>query len=237
MSSEQSSELFPPSARTLHEALISEQQYNEMYARSLNDPDGFWAEMAQRLDWFTPPKTIKNTSFEGDVSIKWFEDGTLNACYNCIDRHLPEKANDTALIWEGDNPDHDEKVTYGELKGEVCRLANALKELGVVRGDRVIIYMPMVLEACYAMLACARIGAVHSVVFGGFSPDSLKSRIEDCGAKIVITADGGRRGGKIIPLKKFWCWSMWTAKSLGTISAMSGGMIWLTAKAMIACAR
>ena len=194
-------ETFSPCSKTLDQVLVTEQQYEDLYERSLKDPENFWAEMSERIDWFEKPKIINNSSFEDDVSIKWYQDGILNACYNCVDRHLPEKQNDTALIWEGDDPNSDKKVTFGELKDEVCRLANGLKELGVQKGDRVIIYMPMVLEACYAMLACARIGAIHSVVFGGFSPEALRSRIEDCEAKIIITADEGVRGGKKIPLK------------------------------------
>ncbi len=196
------SEIFAPSNDVLKNAAISEKQYAEMYARSLSDPDGFWGDMAKRLTWIKAPTKINNTSFApGNVSIKWYEDGILNACFNCVDRHLPAKKDTVALIWEGDEPDTDKKITYGEMKGEVSRLANALKSLGVKRGDRVIIYMPMVPEAAYAMLACARIGVVHSVVFGGFSPKSLIDRIHDCGAEIVITADEGRRGGKIVPLK------------------------------------
>ena len=192
---------YAPSKDILKNVKISEEQYDAMYKGSIEQPEIFWAVQAKRIDWFKKPTKIKNTDFTGDVSIKWFEDGILNACFNCVDRHLPEKENDIALIWESDEPDLDSKVTYGELLGEVSRLGNALKELGVEKGDRVIIYMPMVLEAVYAMLACARIGAVHSVVFGGFSPQSLKDRILDCDAKIVITADEGVRGGKKIPLK------------------------------------
>ena len=195
-------EIYKPSAETLASLNVNEEQYEAMYRGSVDGPDIFWKVQSQRLKWFKDPTIIKNASFEGDVSIKWYEDGQLNACFNCIDRHVEAgKENDVALIWEGDDPKMDHKVTYGELLGEVSRLANALKALGVSKGDRVIIYMPMVLEACYAMLACARIGAVHSVVFGGFSPDALKSRIEDCGAELVITADEGVRGGKKIPLK------------------------------------
>ena len=196
-----SHEIFKPSAETLKNALISPEKYQEMYKRSLADPDSFWGEMAQRLDWFKAPTKIKNTSFNPPVSIKWYEDGILNACYNCVDRHLPAKANDTAIIWEGNDPAEDKKITYAELKDEACKLANALKSRGVKKGDRVTIYMPMILQAVYAMLACARIGAIHSVVFGGFSPESLKGRIEDCKSDIVITADEGRRGNKTIPLK------------------------------------
>ncbi len=199
------SEIYKPSDAVLNHVDLSLGDYEEMYARSLEYPSAFWGEMAERLDWFEKPTKIKDTNFDrhraGGVSIKWYEDGVLNACYNCVDRHLPEKVNKTALIWEGDDPSQSKKITYGELCEEVSKLANALKERGVVKGDRVAIYMPMVAEAVYAMLACARIGAVHSVVFGGFSPEALKNRILDCGAKIVITADEGVRGGKKIPLK------------------------------------
>lgn len=194
-------EKFAPSKNTLDNALLSQEQYRAMYKRSVENPDSFWGEMAQRLHWYKKPSIAKDARFDDGVSIKWFADGILNACYNCVDRHLPHKEKDVALIWEGDDPGTDKKITYQELKNEVCRLANALKSLNVKRGDRVIIYMPMVPEAAYAMLACARIGAVHSVVFGGFSPDSLRGRIEDCGARVVITADEGRRGGKTVPLK------------------------------------
>jgi acetyl-CoA synthetase len=196
-----SAETYPPSQAILDNLEITEEKYDAMYKGSIEQPEIFWAVQAKRLDWFKKPTKIKNTSFEGDVSIKWYEDGTLNACYNCVDRHIPEKENDTALIFEGDDPNDDDKVTYGQLKTEVSKLANALKEMGVQKGDRVIIYMPMILEATYAMLACARIGAIHSVVFGGFSPQSLHDRIIDCDAKFIITADEGVRGGKSIPLK------------------------------------
>ncbi len=177
------------------------EKYNEMYERSIADPEGFWADEGKRISWMKPFTKVKNTDFTGDVTIKWFEDGTLNACYNCVDRHLPEKANDTALIWEGDNPDDSATVTYGELHKEVQKFANVLKARGVKKGDRVTIYMPMIVEAVYAMLACARIGAVHSVVFGGFSPESIAGRILDCKSTCVITADEGLRGAKTIPLK------------------------------------
>jgi acetyl-CoA synthetase len=180
---------------------LTPEKYDALYEHSLRDPDGFWKDIGKRLTWFTAPTKIKNTSFNIPVSIKWFEDGVLNASYNCIDRHLPHKKDDIALIWESDDPSIDKKITYGELKDEVCKLANALKSRGVKKGDRVTIYMPMVPEAAYAMLACARIGAVHSVVFGGFSPASLTDRIKDCTSNIVITADEGVRGGKKIPLK------------------------------------
>ncbi|HRQ61883.1 MAG TPA: acetate--CoA ligase, partial [Alphaproteobacteria bacterium] len=192
---------YKPAAHILENAHVSEDQYKTLYAESLQNPDAFWAKQAGRLEWFKNPTKIKNTSFKKPVSIKWFEDGTLNAAHNCIDRHLPAKAGHPALIWEGDSPDESKTLTYSQLHTEVCKLANALKSLGVQKGDRVIIYMPMILEATYAMLACARIGAVHSVVFGGFSPDSLKDRIQDCKANIVLTADEGLRGGKKVPLK------------------------------------
>ena len=192
---------YPPSGEILKGIGITEEKYESMYKGSIEQPEVFWAVQSKRIDWFKQPTIIKNTSFEGDVSIKWYEDGVLNACFNCVDRHLPKKENDVALIWEGDDPNDDAKVTYGELLSEVSRLANALKALNVKKGDRVIIYMPMVLEAVYAMLACARIGAVHSVVFGGFSPDALRNRIDDCEAKVVLTADEGVRGGRNVPLK------------------------------------
>jgi acetyl-CoA synthetase len=194
-------EIYAPSEDFAVKAHIDEATYKKLYKQSIEDPETFWAGIAERLDWFQKPTKIKNTSFRGNVSIKWYEDGILNACYNCVDRHLPIKSNDVALIWEGDDPTHDLKITYGVLKSEVCKLSNALKARGVKKGDRVTIYMPMVPEAVYAMLACARIGAVHSVVFGGFSPDSLRDRILDCDSHVVITADEGVRGGKTIPLK------------------------------------
>ena len=195
-------EIFEPSSDIKKHAHIKAADYEALYKRSIDDPESFWAEMADRLDWYKKPTRIKNTNYAAtELSIKWYEDGVLNACYNCVDRHLPARESQTALIWEGDNPEHDKKVTYGELKGEVCRLANALKSRGVKKGGRVTIYMPMVPEAVYAMLACARIGAVHSVVFGGFSPTSLIDRIQDCESNVVITADQGVRGGKAVPLK------------------------------------
>jgi len=183
-------------------AFIDNAKYEEMYAASVADPEKFWGEQAKRVDWIKPFTKVKNTSFAPDnVSIKWFEDGTLNIAYNCIDRHLAKRGNQTAIIWEGDDPKDDKKVTYKELHAEVCRFANVLKAQGVRKGDRVTIYLPMIVEAAYAMLACARIGAIHSVVFGGFSPDSLAGRIDDCKSDVVITADEGVRGGRKIPLK------------------------------------
>ena len=194
---------FEPSAAVVARTHTTAAQYDEAYARSVNDPNGFWREEAKRLDWIKPPTIIKNTTFEyPDVSIKWFEDGVLNLSYNAIDRHLAEHGDDIAIIWEGDTPGTEEKISYRKLHERVCRCANVLKSLGVRKGDRVTIYLPMIPQAAYAMLACARIGAVHSVVFGGFSPDSLAGRINDCDSRVVITADEGRRGGKIVPLKK-----------------------------------
>ncbi len=192
--------LFPPPP-SFADARITPATYAAMYAQSVESPDVFWAGIAQRLDWIKKPTVIRNSRFESPVSIKWFEDGVLNASYNCIDRHLPRKANDPALLWEGDDPSESRVVTYAELKDEVCLLANALLSRGVKKGDRVTIYMPMIAEAVFAMLACARIGAVHSVVFGGFSPTSLIDRIKDCASDVVITADEGLRGGKTVPLK------------------------------------
>jgi acetyl-CoA synthetase len=195
--------LFQPSAAAIARTHTTAEQYNALYQRSIQDPDGFWAEQAKRLDWVTFPTKIKNTTFEyPDVSIKWFEDGVLNVAANCIDRHLAERGDDIAIIWEPDNPeDQAEHISYRTLHEKVCRCANVLKSLGVKKGDRVTIYLPMIPQAAYAMLACARIGAVHSVVFGGFSPDALAGRINDCDSAVVITADEGRRGGKTVPLK------------------------------------
>ena len=173
-----------------------------MVARAKSDPDGFWRDEARRIAWMKAPTKIKNTSFTGDVSIKWFEDGELNASVSCLDRHIEAgRGNQVAIIWEGDDPNSDSKVTYAELHEQVCRIANAMRALGVKKGDRVCIYLPMIVEAAVAMLACARIGAVHSIVFGGFSPDSLSSRIQDSECKILLTADEGRRGGRKVPLK------------------------------------
>ena len=184
-------------------AWIDEAKYREMYEASVSDPEGFWGEQGKRLDWIKPYTKVKNTTYEyPDVSIKWYEDGTLNVSANCIDRHLATRGDQTAIIWEGDEPADDKHITYNELHGHVCRLANAMKTNGVKKGDRVTLYMPMVPEAAYAMLACARIGAVHSIVFGGFSPDALAGRIVDCQSDYVITADEGIRGGRVIPLKK-----------------------------------
>src|SRR3954447_10490870 len=180
---------------------IDKAKYQAMYERSIKDPNGFWREQAKRLDWYKEPTRIKEGGFDGDVRVRWYGDGELNVCYNCIDRHLPKRANQVAIIWESDDPKVDRKITYAELHRNVCRLANVLKDMGVGKGDGVTIYLPMIPEAAYAMLACARIGAVHSVVFGGFSPDSLAGRIADCQSKVIITADEGLRGGRTVPLK------------------------------------
>ncbi|MPV86366.1 acetate--CoA ligase [Ostreibacterium oceani] len=184
-----------------HHLIHDFKHYQTLYQQSIDTPDAFWGEVGQRLDWFSPYTTVANAHFKDNHEIKWYEDGTLNACYNCIDRHLPDKANDTAITWQGDNPDTYQRITYQALYNAVGKFANGLKSLGVKKGDRVIIYLPMIPEAAYAMLACARIGAVHSVVFGGFSAESLASRIKDCQAAYVITADFSTRGGKRIPLK------------------------------------
>ncbi len=182
-------------------ALVTRAQYDDMTTRAANAPDAFWAEECKRITWIKPPAKIKNTSFTGDVSIKWFEDGTLNAAANCLDRHLAERGDQVAIIWEGDDPNFTKKVTYRELHNQVCRLANAMTDKGIKKGDVVTVYLPMVVEAAVALLACARIGAIHSVVFGGFSPDSLANRIQDCGSVALITADEGRRGGRKVALK------------------------------------
>ena len=197
-----SDKIYPVSADWAQRAFINEAKYKDMYARSVSDPDGFWGEQGKRIDWMTPYTRVKNTSFDPhNVSIKWFEDGVTNAAYNCVDRHLPKRANQTAIIFEGDDPSDSRNITYKELHEQVCRFANVLKAHGVKKGDRVTIYLPMIPEAAYAMLACARIGAAHSVVFGGFSPDSLGGRIEDARTDVLITADEGLRGGRKVPLK------------------------------------
>ncbi|MEX0706853.1 MAG: acetate--CoA ligase [Woeseia sp.] len=187
---------------TASRAWLDKAGFDAMYKRSVEENEAFWAEQAGNVDWIRPFSKVKDVSFaRDDVHIRWFYDGSLNACYNCVDRHLDKKADDVAIIWEGDDPDRDLKITYRELHERVCRFANSLKALGAKKGDRITIYMPMIPDAAIAMLACARIGAVHSVVFGGFSPDALAGRIADCESNIVITADEGVRGGKTIPLK------------------------------------
>jgi acetyl-CoA synthetase len=196
-------ELHPVTKEWEQRALIDKGEYEALYARSIADPDAFWGEVGKRLDWIKPYTRVKNTSFApGKVSIKWYEDGVLNLSVNCIDRHLVRRANQTAIIFEPDDPSaRPRHITYRELHEEVGRFANVLKAQGIKKGDRVTIYMPMIPEAAYAMFACARIGAIHSVVFGGFSPDSIAGRIDDCASEFVITADEGVRGGRKIPLK------------------------------------
>ncbi|MGI9364883.1 MAG: acetate--CoA ligase [Rhizobiaceae bacterium] len=194
--------IHPVSAEAAKHAHIDKSRYEAMYASSVADPDAFWKEEGKRLDWIKPYSKAGNWTYEyPDVSIKWFEDGTLNVSANCIDRHLATRGDQVAIIWEGDDPSEDMKITYKELYKHVCRLANAMKANGVKKGDRVTLYMPMIPEAAYAMLACTRIGAVHSIVFGGFSPDALAGRLVDCDSTFIITADEGLRGGKPIPLK------------------------------------
>lgn len=197
-----SEKIYDVPAEWAKRAWVDQAKYKDMYARSISDPNGFWAEQAKRIDWMHAPTKIENVSFApGNISIKWFEDGVLNVAHNCIDRHLHHRANQTAIIWEGDDPSQSRHITYKELHDEVCRMANILRTRNVKKGDRVTIYLPMIPEAAYAMLACARIGAIHSVVFAGFSPDSLAQRINDCQSKVIITADEGLRGGKKVPLK------------------------------------
>ena len=194
--------IFSVPEETASRALFDKAGYEAGYGRSISDPEGFWADVAGRIDWMRPFTEVKDVSFaKDDLHIRWFADGTLNACVNCVDRHLETRGDEVAILFEGDDPSVDDAVTYRQLYERVCRFANVLKARGVQKGDRVVLYMPMIVEAAVAMLACARIGAVHSVVFGGFSPEALASRIEDCGANVVVTADEGLRGGKRVPLK------------------------------------
>ncbi len=197
------SEIYEPSPEIVANAHADKAKYDAMYKESVTDPEGFWAQDGKRIDWIKPFSKVKNTTFDyPDVSIKWFEDGTLNVAANCVDRHLETRGDQTAIIWEPDDPKAEAKhITYRQLHEEVCRFANVLKELGVEKGDRVVLYMPMIPEAAYAMLACARIGAIHSVVFGGFSSDALADRVEGSAAKVVVTADEAPRGGRNTPLK------------------------------------
>jgi acetyl-CoA synthetase len=198
-----SESVFPVPEEWKKRAHMTAAQYEAAYAESVRDPDGYWRKEAARLDWAKPFTKVKNVSWDPDsLSIKWFEDGALNVSANCIDRHLAQRGDQTAIIWEGDDPKDSKHISYKQLHEEVCKFANVLKAHRVKKGDRVTIYMPMIPEAAYAMLACSRIGAVHSVVFGGFSPDSLAGRITDCASRIVITSDEGVRGGKTVPLKK-----------------------------------
>ena len=191
--------IYPVPESYAKSAWIDEETYLRDFERSLTDPDGYWSEKAKIVDWIKPFTKVKDSSFSGDVQIRWFYDGTLNVAANCLDRHLETRGDQTAILWEGDDPAESRKITYRELHEQVCRLAGGLKSLGVKKGDRVTIYMPMIPESAVAMLACARIGAIHSVVFGGFSPDSLANRIQGCDSDILITADEGLRGGKRVP--------------------------------------
>ena len=193
---------YPPSEEFAKSAHVDAKGFAEMYAASVSDPEAFWGKHGKRVDWIKPFSKVKNVTYtHPDVSIKWCEDGTLNVAANCVDRHLATRRDQTAILWEGDNPDESKAISYGELHEQVCKLANVYKSLGVKKADRVVLYMPMIPEAAYAMLACARIGAIHSIVFGGFSPEALASRIEDCGAALVVTADEAPRGGRVTPLK------------------------------------
>ena len=195
-------ELFPVPEATRQAAMIDNAGYLAMYEKSVADPEGFWGEQGKRIDWIKPYTKVKDVSYaKEDLHIKWYYDGTLNVSANCLDRHLATRGDQTAIVWEGDDPGEDKKITYRELHREVCKFSNALKGLGAKKGDRITIYMPMIPEAAVAMLACARIGAIHSIVFGGFSPDALAGRIRDCDSNLIITADEGLRGGKPIPLK------------------------------------
>ncbi len=193
---------FEPSPEIVAKAHIDAGRYAEMYRHSVEDPVSFWGEHGKRVDWIQPYSRVKEVSYGWpEVSIRWYDDGILNVCANCVDRHLPARSDQTAIIWEGDTPGNERHISFRELHEQVCRLANVYKSLGVKKGDRIVLYMPMIPEAAYAMLASARIGAVHSVVFGGFSPEALASRIQDCGASLVVTADEGPRGGRNVPLK------------------------------------
>jgi len=211
-------------------AWVDEAKYEAMYAQSVKDPNGFWGEHGKRIDWFTPFTKVKNVSFDShDVSIKWFEDGVTNVAYNCIDRHLPTRADQTAIIWEGDDPSKSKHITYAELAHHVGKFANVLKWHGVKKGDRVTIYLPMIPEAAYAMLACARIGAIHSIVFGGFSPDALAGRIEGATSEVVITADEGLRGGRKVPLKAnvdIACDKAGGVKTVIVVKHTGGDVVW-----------
>ena len=220
-------DIIPVKPEIAARALVTKAGYEEMVQRAAAEPDAFWAEQARRLDWMKFPTKIKNTSFVGDVSIKWFEDGTLNAAANCLDRHLATRGDQVAIIWESDDPNVSTKTTYRELHEKVCRLANALTAQGVKKGDVVTVYLPMVVEAAVALLACARIGAIHSVVFGGFSPDSLANRIQDCNSVALITADEGRRGGRKVALKANADEALKTCPSIKTVivAKVTGGDI------------
>src|SRR6201989_1489948 len=213
-----SEKIYDVSAEWTKRAWVDDAKYRDMYTRSVKDPNGFWAEEAKRIGWIRPFTKVENSSYApGNISIKYFEDGVLNAAWNCVDRHLEKRGNQTAIIWEGDDPSESKHITYRQLHDEGCTFANILPTRNVKKGDRVTIYLPMIPEAAYAMLACARIGAIHSVVFAGFSPDSLAQRITDCQSKVVITADEGLRGGKKVPLKA----------NVDAAIAKAGGVDWV----------
>src|ERR1700709_2094526 len=213
-----SEKIYDVSAEWTKRAWVDGAKYRDMYARSVKDPNGFWAEEAKRIGWIKAFTKGENSSYApGNISIKWFEDGVLNVAWNCIDRHLEKRGDHTAIIWEGDDPSESKHITYRQLHDQGCKFAQILRPRHVAKGDRVTIYLPMIPEAAYAMLACARIGAIHSVVFGGFSPDSLAQRITDCQSQIVITSDEGLRGGKKVPLKA----------NVDAAIAKSGGVDWV----------
>src|SRR6201989_1454212 len=213
-----SEKIYDVSAEWAKRAWVDGAKYRDMYARSVQDPNAFWGQEAKRIGWIKPFTRVENSSFApGKISIKWFEDGVLNVAWNCIDRHLEKRGDQTAIIWEGDDPQQSTRITYRQLHDEVCRFANILRTRNVKKGDRVTIYLPMIPEAAYAILACARIGAIHSVVFGGFSPDSLAQRITDCKSKVIIPADEGVRGGKKIPLRA----------NVDAAIAKTGGVDWV----------
>lgn len=225
-------ELFPVAADWAKRAWVDAGKYKAMYEQSVTDPVAFWGEQGKRLDWIKPYSQVKDVSFDKkDLHIRWFADGTLNVSANCIDRHLPKRASQTAIIWEGDDPSKSEHITYQQLHDEVCRMANVMKAKGVRKGDRVTIYLPMIPAAAYAMLACARIGAVHSIVFGGFSPDSLANRIQDCDSQFLITADEGLRGGRGVPLKANADAALKTCPGVKTVLVVkhTGGKVDMTA--------
>ncbi|MDX2104331.1 MAG: acetate--CoA ligase [Alphaproteobacteria bacterium] len=221
------SQIFPPPSAIAASAHVDEAKYKEMYAASVADPVAFWGEHGKRLDWIKPYTQVKDVDYTGDVRINWYADGVLNVAANCVDRHLATRGSQTAIIWEGDDPNESKHITYAELYAEVVKMANVLKARGVKKGDRVTIYLPMIPEAAYAMLACARIGAIHSIVFGGFSPDSLVNRIQDCDSTVVITADYGLRGGKKVPLKANADEALKHCPSVGTVLVVkrTGGQI------------
>src|SRR6202522_871120 len=213
-----SEKIYDVPAQWASRAWVDQARYQKMYAHSVSDPDGFWSEQAKRIGWIKPFSKVENASFApGNISIKWFEDGVLNVAWNCIDRHLDTRGDQTAIIWEGDNPSESKHITYRQLHDEVCKFANILRTRNVKKGDRVTIYLPMIPEAAYAMLTCAPIGPINSVVFAGFSPDSLAQRIPDCQSRVVITADEGLRGGKKVPLKT----------NVDAAIAKSGGVDWV----------